>query len=179
MHGMHETLRFFWQPLRVFKPAANHFSVLRKAHAQCSALQAAMHGMHETLRFFGSRCGFLNPQQTIFPYYGRHMRSAWPFMLPCMACMERCGFFGCPCGFPPSEKPAGKHFSILRKAGAQCSAFTAMRCDSLHAARLFKTICFLNKTRGGPPRSPLDLSRPLYGWRFGATKRTRKLCKYV
>jgi hypothetical protein len=120
-----------------------------------------------------------NPQETIFPYYGRQMRSAWPFMLPCMACMERCGFFGCPCGFPPSEKPAGKHFSILRKAGAQCSAFTAMRCDSLHAARLFKTICFLNKTRGGPPRSPLDLSRLLYGWRFGATKRTRKLCKYV
>ena len=42
----------FWQPLRVFKPAANHFSVLRKAHAQCLALHAAMHGMHGTLRFF-------------------------------------------------------------------------------------------------------------------------------
>jgi hypothetical protein len=172
-------LRFFGSPCGFLNPQQTIFPYYGRHMRSAWPFKQPCMACMKRCGFFGSRCGFLNPQQTIFPYYGRHMRSAWPFMLPCMACMERCGFFGCPCGFPPSEKPAGKHFSILRKAGAQCSAFTAMRCDSLHAARLFKTICFLNKTRGGPPRSPLDLSRLLYGWRFGATKRTRKLCKYV
>jgi hypothetical protein len=133
--AMHGAPRFFLVPLRVFlleKPAGKHFSVLRKAGAQRSALHS--HAMPCMVRcgFFWCPCGFFywkNPQENIFPYYGRQVRSARPFTAMRCHAWFAAVFFGAPAGFFIG-KPAGKHFSVLRKAGAQRSALHshAMPC---------------------------------------------------